>query len=269
VRADSFRRRIALVTGAASGIGLALSQELADRGATVVLADLDLERNEEAARALCARGAEATARRLDVTDPESVSDVVRDTAARHGRIDYLFNNAGINTVGEALHFCLDDWEHLLSVNVRGVIHGVHAVYPIMVTQGSGHIVNVASLAALVPSPFQVAYATTKHAVLGLSVSLRAEARKYGVRVSAVCPGFIATRMGETQRVINVERARVDAAVPLRPYPAARCARDILHGVARNQEIILVTAFARWAYRARRWCPALASAVAGRVGRRGL
>ena len=128
------------------------------------------------------------AERVDVTDAVAVQRLVDGTVAREGRLDLLFNNAGIAVFADARDTSLEDWNRLIDVNLRGVVHGVAAAYPLMVRQGSGHIVNTASAAGLLPSPANIAYAATKHAVVGLSLTLRAEAVHHGVGVSVICPG---------------------------------------------------------------------------------
>ena len=134
----------------------------------------------------------ATAAVVDVRDASGFQKLVDDTAAEHGRLDYLFNNAGIGIAGEERDVSLEDWNTVLDVDLHGVVHGVRAAYALMVKQGHGHIVNTASLAGLLPSPGLVPYAMTKHGVVGLSLSLRAEAAEHGVRVTAVCPGVVDT-----------------------------------------------------------------------------
>jgi NAD(P)-dependent dehydrogenase (short-subunit alcohol dehydrogenase family) len=260
---------VAVVTGAGAGIGRALAEALSAHGSRVILADIDFDAVEAAASRIRASGGAATAARVDVADARNVSRLFDQTIANEGRIDYLFNNAGINVVGEAIHLTLEDWQRLVAVNLMGVVHGVLAAYPLMIRQNSGHIINVASMAGILPAPFQVGYAATKHAVVGLSLSLRAEASKYGVGVSVVCPGWVDTRMKDTQRVVGVDRDRVIAAVPFRYYPANLCARDILRGVARNRSMIMITRFPRWAHRVHRWLPWLVERVSANVARRGL
>ena len=170
---DIFADKVAIVTGGASGIGQALGAALVQRGARVVLADVNGEGAQAAARALVPRGA-VTSATLDVTDAVSVERVVNEAVGAHGRLDYLFNNAGIAIMGDARHMTLADWTRIVDVNLRGVVHGVVAAYPIMIRQGFGHIVNTASLAGLIPTPGAAAYATTKHALVGLSTALRGE-----------------------------------------------------------------------------------------------
>ena len=109
-----------------------------------------------------------------------------------GRIDYLFNNAGIGVGGEVDSYTLDDWNDVFDVNLRGVVHGIQAVYPIMIQQHSGHIVNTASMAGLVATPGPASYTATKHAVVAISKALRVEAERHGVQVSVLCPGAIRT-----------------------------------------------------------------------------
>jgi NAD(P)-dependent dehydrogenase (short-subunit alcohol dehydrogenase family) len=177
----TYRDAVAVVTGGASGIGLALAEELSRRGAEVVVTDLQAELAEEVAAGIRARGGKATADFLDVTDFAAVQRLVEATAEARGRIDYLFNNAGIAVLGEVAHYQIEDWTRVLDVNLRGVVHGVQAVYPILLRQGFGHIVNTASIAGLLPLGGLLSYSTSKHAVVGLSTSLRIEAAAAGVR----------------------------------------------------------------------------------------
>lgn len=157
----------------------------------------------------------------------------------------LFNNAGIAIMGHARLMTLADWNGLIDVNVRGVVHGVAAAYPLMLRQGSGHIVNTASAAGLAPTPGLTGYAMTKHAVVGLSTSLRLEAARFGVKVSVVCPGLIDTPLKDAMRLLGAEREAVLGELPPRIlYTPAACARDILRGVARNRAIIVVTPMAK-------------------------
>ena len=238
--ADIFADKVAIITGGASGIGRGLCEALARRGAIVVVADIHGEQAEEVARHIENAGGRARATALDVTDSAAVQKLVESTAETHLRLDYLFNNAGIVIGSEIQDMDSGDWSRILDANLLGVIHGVQAAYPLMVRQGFGHIVNTASLAALVPWPGTAAYATTKHGVMGLSTSLRAEAADLGVRVSVVCPGFVDTAIYQHTTYINVDREKV-----LKNLPAwarmslEKCIEKILRGVARNKAIILV------------------------------
>ena len=191
-----FDRASAIVTGGASGIGRGLAEDLAKRGCEVVLADRQIGLAEEVATKICASGGKATAVEVDVTDYMAVEQLVQETVVLTGRLDYIFNNAGIGIGGNVNHFGIEDWIQMMDVNLRGVINGVQAAHKVMMAQGFGHMVNTASLAGLTPSPGNVAYATTKHAVVGLSISLRAEAAQLGVRVSVLCPGFVRTTILE-------------------------------------------------------------------------
>jgi NAD(P)-dependent dehydrogenase (short-subunit alcohol dehydrogenase family) len=187
--------RIVIVTGAASGIRLALASALAVRGDTVVVAGRDGDSAERAARQLARHGpGAATPAVVDVRDAAAVRALVEGTCDRYGRLDVLVNTAGVAVGGEAQELLLARWDRVIDVNLRGVVHGVHAAYPVMIAQRSWHIVNVASLAGLLPPPGLTPYAMTKHAVVGLSLSLRAEAAGYRVGVTAVCPAVVDTPM---------------------------------------------------------------------------
>src|SRR5262245_52643624 len=133
--------RVAVITGGASGIGWALGEELALRGVEVVLADLQADLAEEVAAGIRREGGRATAALLDVRSHASFQELVRDTVRRAGRIDYFFNNAGIAVGGEIADYAIEDWDDVIDVNLRGVVYGIQAVYPVMIAQRSGHIVN--------------------------------------------------------------------------------------------------------------------------------
>ena len=233
------QRPNAVVTGAGSGIGRALSHRLATRGIRVVLTDIDRDAVESAAESVRSRGGMAEARVVDVCDAEAVEQLMRGVWRDTGRLDYVFNNAGIAIIGEVQDMSLSDWQRVLDVDLRGVVHGVVAAYPIMMEQGSGHIVNIGSVAGLVPTPSLTAYSAAKHGVVGLSLSLRSEAKQYGVQVNVVCPGIINTPMKTASELRNMDRAKVNKRIAGIGLPVEVCARDIMRGVDRDRPIILI------------------------------
>jgi short-subunit dehydrogenase len=246
-----FDRATAVVTGGASGIGRGLAEELAKRGCEVVLADRQIELAQEVASKICASGCKAMAVKVDVTDFTAVEQLVQETVERTGRLDYIFNNAGIGIGGNVNHFSIEDWNQMMDVNLRGVINGVQAAHKVMMAQGFGHIVNTASLAGLTPSPGNVAYAATKHAVVGLSISLRAEAAQLGVRVSVLCPGFVRTaildgggKYGKMLIDLSPEQHRHLLAMieKFKPISPNVFAKKALNSVAKNKAIIIVPAW---------------------------
>ena len=249
---DGFKDRVAIVTGGAAGIGRALCEELGRRGAVVIVADINAEGARQVASAIAAAGDRAHAAHLDVSRAEQVQQLVATTTLEHGRLDYMFNNAGIGLVAELRDASLEHWRRILDVNLWGVIYGATAAYQVMVKQGFGHIVNTSSAAGLLPAALGTAYAASKHAVVGLSTSLRAEAAALGVKVSVVCPGLVRTNIWNAVTYVRVNPEAVKATVSsIKMSEAADCARVILRGVARNQAIIVVTPLARlswWLYR---------------------
>jgi NAD(P)-dependent dehydrogenase (short-subunit alcohol dehydrogenase family) len=256
---------VAIITGGASGIGRALGSALVARGDTVVLADLDRAGAERTAAGLGAAGpGRASGAHLDVRDADAVRALVRQVRDGYGRLDLMVNNAGVGVGGEVADLTLAHWDRALEVNLRGVVHGVHAAYPVMCAQRSGRLVNVASLAGLVASPLLTPYAASKFAVVGLSLSLRAEAADRGVRVNVVCPGVIETPLLDSRGPDDLPAvsAELDPRAMLghaggRPYPAELLARDVLRGLARNRALIVAPARARAIWRLARWAPGLA------------
>jgi NAD(P)-dependent dehydrogenase (short-subunit alcohol dehydrogenase family) len=255
-----FAGKVALVTGAASGIGRALCQELGPRGAVVWATDINQEGAEQVAVDIVADGGQARAAYLDVTQAGDVEAVVKEAVAAEGRLDFMFNIAGICMTGEVRDMTLEQWHRLVDVNYWGIVHGTISAYRLMIRQGFGHIVNMGSAEGLMPFPMDTAYSSTKHAVIGLTTSLRPEAAGLGVKVSVVCPGLI--RTGMQDGTILVTPLRNEAELRRRftemrvGMEADRCARVILRGVERNRGIIVVTAFSRLCWYLYRLHPAL-------------
>jgi NAD(P)-dependent dehydrogenase (short-subunit alcohol dehydrogenase family) len=252
----------AIVTGGASGIGRALAEELAKRGCEVVMIDLQIDLAEEVASGIRAAGGKASAVKIDVTDFPAMNQLVQETFRRTGRLDYMFNNAGIVIGGYVGQYGIEDWNQIIDVNLRGVINGIQAAYKMMVVQGFGHIINTASMAGLIPGPGNVAYTTTKHAVVGLSKSLRAEAAQIGVRVSVICPGVIRTpilerggKYGKMLIDISLEEMR-RLLERLKPMPPNIFAQKVLNAVAKNRAIIIVPSWWKLVWWMNRWSPSL-------------
>jgi short-subunit dehydrogenase len=242
----------AIVTGAASGIGRGLVEELAKRGCEIVLADLQMESAEEIASAINASGGRATAAEVDVVSFSELEKLVTETVRRTGRLDYMFNNAGIAISGNVSHYSIEDWNQILEVNLHGVINGVQAAYQVMMKQGFGHIVNTSSFAGLVPTPGNVAYSSTKHAIVGLSTSLRAEAAKLGVRVSVLCPSFVRTgiledggKFGRSLLDLSPDQKRrlLEYYEKFKPMSPNTFAAKALNLIAKNKAIVVLPS--RW------------------------
>jgi NAD(P)-dependent dehydrogenase (short-subunit alcohol dehydrogenase family) len=256
--------KVAIVTGAGSGIGEALSTELARRGARVVVADINSGDAKRVAAAVADGGGLATASTVDVSHEQDIARLVRDTAAVYGRLDYQFNNAGMAIGGDARDLTTDHWRRVLDVDLYGVLYGTHAAYQVMAGQGHGHIVNTASAAGLLPLPFSAPYSTAKHAVVGLSLSLRLEGAGLGVKVSVVCPGYVRTRVFENAVMVNMPRDLAGGTPGrIKMMEPSRAARLILDGVARNRAVIAFPGYVRWARRLTCLMPGLLDRAAPR------
>jgi NAD(P)-dependent dehydrogenase (short-subunit alcohol dehydrogenase family) len=261
-----FNDATAIVTGGASGIGKAIAEELARRGCEVVLADMQIEMAQDVAAQIQASGGRAKAVEVDVTDFPALERLVRETVESSGRLDYIFNNAGIAIGGTANHYSIEDWNKIIDINLRGVVNGIQAAYKIMIEQGFGHIVNTASMAGLMPSPVSVAYAATKHAVVGLSLSLRVEAAEMGIRVSVICPGVIRTpileggKYGKINMNIPPEKLR-DMWEKFKPMSPDIFAKKVVSAIAKNKAIIVVPSLWKLIWWLNRLSPTLGMAFA--------
>lgn len=237
----------AIVTGAGSGIGAALCRALDLAGAHVLCTDVDGDAAERTASSLSSR---ARASCLDVTDPGAVQAAVDDVVGRCGRLDLMFNNAGIVWGGDTELLTLDQWNTIIDINIRGVVHGVAAAYPQMLRQGHGHIVNTASMAGLTAAGQVTSYVATKHAVVGLSMALRSEAVPRGVGVLVVCPAAVETPILDKGAVGGfVGRDYFLQSQGGKAYDADRLARDTLRAIDRNKAILVkpTVAHAQWLF----------------------
>jgi NAD(P)-dependent dehydrogenase (short-subunit alcohol dehydrogenase family) len=257
-----FAGRQAIVTGAGSGIGAALSRALAAAGVDVVCADIDRDAAERAAAGAPGPGT-ACPVRLDVTDAAAVQAAVDDVVAHKGRLDLMFNNAGIAWGGDTELLTLEQWNAIIDVNIRGVVHGVAAAYPVMLRQGDGHIVNTASMAGLIPGGQITSYVMTKHAVVGLSLALRTEAVNRGVGVLAICPAAVETPMldkGAVGGFVGREYYLRGQGVR-KAYDADRLAHDALRAIRRNRALLVVPWQARAMWRVNRLAPGMIQRMA--------
>ena len=252
---EIFQDKIVIVTGAASGIGRAVCEQMAEKGAKLVMADINESLLKEAAASINKGGHYAKPVVLDVRDFNAFKKMADDTIAEHGRLDYIFNNAGVGVMGEARFFEYDDWKKVIDINLYGVVNGVAAAYPLMVKQGFGHIVNTSSLAGIVPTPVEVSYVASKYAVVGLSNALRIEGEALGVKVSVVCPGLIDTPIQDAIKLIKVDKEQLKTVAP-KFMPVKDCAREILAGVEKNKAIILITGLTKISWVLQRLSPGL-------------
>jgi NAD(P)-dependent dehydrogenase (short-subunit alcohol dehydrogenase family) len=218
------------------------------------MTDVDGAAVEEAASSL---GDSATGLAVDVRDADAIRKVVENVAREHGHLDYLFNNAGIAIGGVAQELSAEHYRRAIDVNIYGVVNGVLAAYPLMVTQGSGYILNTASVAGLLPSLFSTPYAMTKHAIVGLSKNLRLEGEHYGVRVSVLCPGVIDTPILDSEDPADLSSAWSPVTRDFLtkfsgpPASAGELAEYTLDAMERNRGMIVfprVSRVSAWLYR---------------------
>ncbi len=222
-----FTGKVVLITGAGNGIGRATSLGFATRGATVVVVDHDKAAGEATAGIIRQQGGTALFVAADVTKSADVQAYVKATVDAYGKIDCFYNNAGIEgSVATTAEYDEDMFDRVIAVNVKGVFLGMRHVLPVMIKQGFGSVVNTASVAGLVASPGMPAYVASKHAVIGLTKTAAGEVGRSGVRVNAVCPGPIDTRMIHSLEAMlnpddpNAVGARYQQNIPIGRYGTA-------------------------------------------------
>ncbi|MGC7837745.1 SDR family oxidoreductase [Pseudomonas wayambapalatensis] len=187
--------KVVLITGASSGIGEAAARLIAAKGAHVVLGARRIDRLQQLVSEIRAEGGSASARALDVTDLDSMQAFVEFAKAQYGKVDVIINNAGVMPLSPLNSLKVEEWNRMLDVNVRGVLHGIAAVLPGMEAQGHGQVINISSIGGLSVSPTAAVYCATKYAVRAISGGLRQETDK--IRVTVVCPGVVESELADT------------------------------------------------------------------------
>lgn len=248
-----------LITGAGSGIGRATALELAQAGAHLILTDINRDGVEQTAIKARAMGAEVEIHRVDVSDYDDMKALADKVHRDHGALDILVNNAGVGIGGDFLSTPVADWHWVLGINLMGVVHGCKVFAPAMVTRKSGHIVNVASAAGYYAAPDMTAYSASKHAVMGLTESLRAEFASYDIGVSAICPGIINTNIVASGRMhgsTGQNQQKLVSFYKRRNYGPEHVARAIADAIRHNKAVVPVSPEAWAMYEAKRFTPGL-------------
>ena len=225
-----------VVTGAGSGIGRATALAFARGGARIAACDIDQSRLDALAAELAERA--LVVRRVDVADRAQMNAFADAVHASVPAADIIVNNAGVVVGGAFLDTSLDDWDWLLGINLRGVVHGCHFFVPRMVERQIGHVINISSILGIYPGPNTTAYVASKFAVLGFSQSLRAELAPHGIGVTAICPGMIATAIVADSRIVGAVASRRSKLIERfkKGAPPDRVAEAILEAVRTNPAV---------------------------------
>lgn len=259
VHKQFFAGKKVLITGAGSGIGQATAFALAECHTHLVLCDLNEEAVKRTAKFAQGLGASTETHIVDVSDWDDMQALSQKVHKSHGALDILVNNAGVGLGGDFLNTSIEDWQWVIGINLMGVVHGCKLFAPAMVAQSSGHIVNTASMAGYYAAPDMTAYSASKHAVMGLSESLRAEMAAYNVGVSAICPGVINTNIvssGRMRGATGAAQEKIAALYRRRNYGPERVAEAILNAIVHNRAVTPVSPEAWAMYGAKRFTPAL-------------
>ncbi len=266
--------KVAVVTGAASGIGRATALAMAERGADLAICDIDDAGLKQTAESIEGMGRRVSSARVDVAYPEDLRALADQTYSELGRVDILVNNAGIGVGGLFVDVPLEEWDTIVGINLKGVVHGCHIFLPRMIAAGNGgHVVNIASMAGFCHAPGMSAYCATKFAVIGFSESIRIELAEHRIGVSAICPGVINTAIVRSVRsygamATDERREEGVRAFQRRNYGPERVAQGILKAIAKNRSVAPVSPEAWAGYWVKRLFPWIISLV-GRIGIRNL
>jgi len=240
------------ITGAASGFGLALADAFGQDGWTIGMTDNREEALEPAAEQVRALGGHPECYAFDVRDREAFAHAVDDFAARHNGFDVIVNNAGVAGGGPMGDFSLEDWDWLIDINLKGVVHGCHFAVPHLKKQSAGHIINVASAAGFIPVPEMPAYCTVKAGVRMLSEVLYNELAPFGIDVTVAMPTFFQTNLHERTRGPHLDRAKF--MITSSPHTADKVARALLETAGRREPRLIFGNDAKLVWRLMRWMP---------------
>lgn len=233
--------RVAVVSGAASGIGRALSKLLAQRGCQLAICDLDQVGLEQTAAEVRALGGRVCQHRVDVADREQMQRYAEAVVAEYGKVEILVNNAGVTVTADFEQHSLEDWEWILGVNLWGAIHGCHFFLPHLKRAGEGHIVNISSVFGLMGVPGQSSYCTSKFAVRGLSEALWTELKPLNIGVTCVHPAGVRTNIVRSARTVDeATKAQAVDFIERNSITPERCAKRIVSAIIHNRMRLLVS-----------------------------
>jgi len=224
--------KIIVITGASSGIGEATARLLAHSGAIVVLGARRIDRLQQLVADIQAEGGTAVAHALDVTAREQVQDIIDRTVAAYGRVDVIINNAGVMPLSPLAALKVEEWDWMIDVNIRGVLHGIAAVLPQMQAQGHGQVINIASIGAHAVSPTAAVYCATKYAVWALSEGLRQESP--AIRVTTISPGVTTSELAES--ISDAQGREEMRSFRATAIPAEAVARAIAFAIAQPADV---------------------------------
>ncbi|MEO1292175.1 MAG: SDR family oxidoreductase [Pseudomonadota bacterium] len=259
--------RVAAITGAASGLGRALAVEFARRGWRVALSDVNDEGGEQTLSIVRSVGGKGSYHHLDVTDAEAVEAFAEAVWAEWGRCDALINNAGVAAAGRIGEATLEDWRWCVDIDLFGPVYGCHVFVPRMRKQGSGHVVNIASIAAYAQAPHMGPYNVAKAGVVALSETLRGELLNTNIGVTVVCPAFFRTNIATTMRFTDPKELKTtERLVGGAQLDADEVAIAIIKAIEHNQPFVIMPAQARFLFWARRLLPARATELLRAIAR---
>jgi NADP-dependent 3-hydroxy acid dehydrogenase YdfG len=228
------RGKVVVITGASSGIGETVARLLARQGAHLVIGARRLERLEALASDIRADGGTVAVQQLDVTDLEQMQEFLKAAQSRFGRVDAVINNAGVMPLSPLEALKIEEWNRMIDVNIRGVLHGIAAGLPIMKEQGFGHFINIASIGAYEVSPTAAVYCATKYAVRAISEGLRLETAGQGIRVTLVSPGVTESELAES--ITDNEAREVMKEYRRIALPATAIARAIMYALEQPDNV---------------------------------
>lgn len=252
---NQFKGKVAVVTGSGAGIGRALCRRLGALGARVACSDINGDGAAITAAMVREQGGAAFARQADVGEMAEMQALADAAVERFGRIDYLFNVAGVAALGSVIATPFDAWERIWNTNFRGVLNAIRSVYPTMARQRRGHIINVSSLAGFMPAPGLAAYSVSKAGVCALSDALSWEVERKGIQVTIACPGYVRTGLLEASASFGIEKKTLLDGLPFRMITPDAAAREIVKGVATGKKRVIFPFWARLLWRLYRIHPA--------------
>lgn len=249
----NFQNKSVLITGAATGIGRALSHELANRGAIVYVTALTKKEAQIVVEEITSSNGKAIAAKLDVGKFKDIEKMINLVVSEQGKLDLMINNAGVAYVGESFDMQVDTIEKLAHINFTAVNSGAVLAYTQMKKQGFGHILNTASMGGFLPTPGMAVYAATKHGVVGLTTSLAAEGRDFNIVVKASCPGFIKSELMNKSGDVSNNMSEYLDLLP-EPIDASIAAKTIINGLGKKPVLIFTPYYAKISYFLNRFIP---------------